>query len=65
MHGNRPDFLRAAKPEEARRLYAIFCEQLSTLLARPVATGVFAADMQVSLTNDGPVTIWLDSRRRE
>ncbi len=65
MHGNRPDFLRAAKPDEARRVYAAFCDQLSTLLARPVATGVFAADMQVSLINDGPVTIWLDSRRRE
>jgi len=64
-HGNRPDFLRAAKPEEAKRLYEIFCQRLSTLLGRTVATGVFAADMQVSSTNDGPVTICIDSRRRE
>lgn len=64
-HGNRPDFLRAAQPDEAKRLYQAFVERLSGLLGRPVATGVFAADMQVSLTNDGPVTIVLDSRRRE
>ena len=64
-HGNRPDFLRAAKPDEAQRLYLAFVERLSQLLGRPVATGVFAADMAVSLLNDGPVTIVIDSRLRE
>lgn len=64
-HGNRPDFLRAAKPDEAQRLYGVFVERLATLLGRPVATGVFAADMAVTLTNDGPVTIVIDSRRKE
>lgn len=64
-HGNRPDFLRAAPPDEAQRLYQAFVERLGGLLGRPVASGIFAADMQVSLTNDGPVTIVLDSRRRE
>lgn len=62
--GNRPDFLRAAAPGEAERLYRAFAERLSGLLARPVPTGRFAADMQVSLVNDGPVTILIDSRRR-
>ncbi len=64
-HGNRPDFLRAAKPDEAQRLYLAFVERLSRLLGRPVATGIFAADMAVSLLNDGPVTIVIDSRLRE
>ena len=63
--GNRPDFLAAAPPEEARRLYEAFAARLAQLLARPVPTGVFAADMAVSLVNDGPVTIVIDSRRRE
>ncbi len=63
--GNRPDFLAAAKPDEADRLYRDFASRLSSLLQRPVPTGVFAADMAVSLVNDGPVTICLDSRRRE
>ncbi len=64
-HGNRPDFLRAAKPEEARRLYERFASGLATLLGRAVPTGEFAADMAVSLVNDGPVTIVIDSRLRE
>jgi D-aminoacyl-tRNA deacylase len=64
-HGNRPDFLRAAKPDEANRLYSAFSVRLGELLGRTVQTGVFAADMAVSLLNDGPVTILIDSRRRE
>jgi len=64
VHGNRPDFLRAAKPDEAERLYAAFVARLQGLLGQRVATGRFAADMQVSLVNDGPVTILLDSRNR-
>jgi D-aminoacyl-tRNA deacylase len=64
-HGNRPDFLAAAKPDEARRYYQMFCNRFGQLLGRPVQTGVFAADMAVSLLNDGPVTIVIDSRRRD
>lgn len=63
--GNRPSFLKAAPPEFSEPLYEDFCEALSVELGRPVARGVFGADMKVSLTNDGPVTIWLDSRQRE
>ncbi|WP_187969693.1 D-aminoacyl-tRNA deacylase [Aquibium microcysteis] len=60
--GNRPGFSSAAPPDEGRRLY----EQVAAALAAhgvPVSTGVFGADMAVSLVNDGPVTIWLDSDR--
>jgi D-aminoacyl-tRNA deacylase len=63
--GNRPSFIRAAKPEEASKLYEIFCRQLSTEMSRTVKTGVFAADMQVELVNDGPVTILIDTRNKE
>ena len=63
--GNRPSFLRAARPEEAVPLYERFLAALEREAGRPVARGVFAADMQVSLVNDGPVTIPIDSRRRE
>ena len=59
-HGNRPDFLASAKPDEANRLYEYFKELLSRELRR-VECGVFGADMKVSLTNDGPVTICMDS----
>jgi D-tyrosyl-tRNA(Tyr) deacylase len=63
--GNRPSFLRAARPEEAVPLYERFLSSLELEAARPVARGVFAADMEVGLVNDGPVTILLDSRQRE
>ena len=59
-HGNRPDFLASAKPDEANRLYEYFTELLSRELRR-VENGIFGADMKVSLTNDGPVTICMDS----
>ena len=59
-HGNRPDFLASAKPDEANKLYEYFKELLSHVLRR-VECGVFGADMKVSLTNDGPVTICMDS----
>jgi D-tyrosyl-tRNA(Tyr) deacylase len=62
--GNRPSFTGAARPELAIPRYEGFCAALSALLGRPVATGVFAADMQVELVNDGPVTIWIDSAER-
>ncbi|MBL9215527.1 MAG: D-tyrosyl-tRNA(Tyr) deacylase [Opitutaceae bacterium] len=63
--GNRPSFNQAARPELARPLYEEFAAQLAAALGRPVATGVFGASMQVALVNDGPVTLCLDSRRRE
>ena len=63
--GNRPSYIRAAGESTALPLYHTFTEQLSQALGRPVATGVFGADMQVELVNDGPVTIWIDSHNRE
>lgn len=63
--GNRPSFLRAARPEQAIPLYERFISVLERELGCAVATGTFGADMQVSLVNDGPVTIWIDSRARE
>ena len=59
-HGNRPDFLESAKPDEANRLYEYFKDLLKRELRR-VECGIFGADMKVSLTNDGPVTICMDS----
>lgn len=63
--GTRPSFVRAAPPEEAVPLYERFLAEIEHGLGRPVARGVFAADMQVALVNDGPVTILIDSRARE
>ena len=59
-HGNRPDFLRAAPPAEADRLYRLFIEEIR-ISGTPVVSGVFGADMQISTTADGPVTIVMDS----
>ena len=61
--GRRPDFTKAAKPPEADRLYGHFVGLLSAK-GIPVKTGVFAAEMTVEIINDGPVTIWLDSRQK-
>ena len=63
--GNRPSYSRSARPETAVPLYQEFVRRLSLDLGKPVATGEFGADMQVSLTNDGPVTIIIDSRLKE
>ena len=63
--GNRPSFIKAARPEQAIPLYEAFIKQLSTLLGKPVQTGIFGADMKVSLVNDGPVTIVMDSKNKE
>lgn len=63
--GNRPSYLRAAKPDISVPLYERFCSTLSEMLQKQVATGGFGADMQVELVNDGPVTIWIDSKNRE
>ena len=61
-HGRRPSFIKAARPETAEPLYEFFCERLRTDGVKKVAQGVFGADMQVSLVNDGPVTIDIDSK---
>lgn len=63
--GNRPSYIRAARPEKAIPLYEQMIRQLQEDLGKPIATGSFGADMQVALVNDGPVTIWIDSRQRE
>ena len=63
--GNRPSYIRAARPEVAELIYRKVVRALEARLGRPIGTGCFGADMQVSLTNDGPVTIWLDSKARE
>jgi len=61
--GTRPSFINSAKPEIAIPLYDRFVEKCNRVL--PVSTGIFGADMKVSLVNDGPVTIWLDSKKRD
>ena len=63
--GNRPAYIRAARPEIAIPLYERFCAALSAALGKPVPTGTFGADMQVSLINDGPVTICIDTKNKE
>ncbi|MDR2138313.1 MAG: D-tyrosyl-tRNA(Tyr) deacylase [Tannerella sp.] len=63
--GNRPSYIRAAKPEFAIPLYESFCAEVSLQLGRPVQTGVFGADMKVQLLNDGPVTIVMDTKNKE
>ena len=63
--GNRPSFIRAARPEQAIPLYNYFVEKLSEKLNQPIATGTFGADMKVALVNDGPVTIVMDTRNKE
>lgn len=63
--GNRPSFIRAARPETAIPMYEQFVAMLERESERPVRTGEFGADMKVSLLNDGPVTILMDSKNRE
>lgn len=63
--GNRPSYIDSAKGEEAIPIYNEFCAKVSQALGKPVATGEFGADMQVELLNDGPVTIIIDTKRRE
>jgi D-aminoacyl-tRNA deacylase len=63
--GNRPSYIRAAKPETAIPLYEKMIAQLQTDLGKPIQTGTFGADMQVALVNDGPVTIWIDSKSKD
>lgn len=63
--GNRPSYIKAAKPDVAIPLYESFVKALERELGKPIGTGIFGADMKVALVNDGPVTIWIDSRNRE
>jgi D-tyrosyl-tRNA(Tyr) deacylase len=63
--GNRPSFIRAAPLEFAERMYTDFCQELEGLLGKPVQRGVFGAHMSVQLLNDGPVTIWIDSKQKQ
>ena len=63
--GNRPSYIRASKPPVAIPLYEQFVQQLQTDLGKPVSTGEFGADMKVSLLNDGPVTIVIDTKNKE
>lgn len=63
--GNRPSYIKAARPEVAIPLYQAFNKTLETVLSKPIQTGVFGADMQVELLNDGPVTIIIDSKNKE
>lgn len=63
--GNRPSYIKAAKPDISVPLYEKFCTALSSQTGKEVQTGEFGADMQVELINDGPVTIWIDSKTKE
>ena len=63
--GNRPSYIRSAPEAVSRPMYEMFVARVEAELGRKVSTGEFGADMQVSLVNDGPVTIWIDSKNRE
>lgn len=63
--GNRPSYIKAAKPDISIPLYEQFCEELEIAANRPIKRGIFGADMKVELINDGPVTIFIDSKNRE
>ena len=63
--GNRPSYIRAARPEISVPLYEQFCRELSLALGKEIGTGEFGADMKVELMNDGPVTICIDTKNKE
>ena len=63
--GNRPSYIKAARPEKAIPLYNYFITQFTQELGKPIAIGIFGADMKVALINDGPVTIIIDSKNKE
>ena len=63
--GNRPSYIKAAKPEISVPLYEEFCSELELAINKPIGRGVSGADMKVSLLNDGPVTIFIDSKNKE
>ena len=63
--GNRPSYIKAAKPDISVPLYEEFCSEMEIAVNKPIQRGVFGADMKVRLLNDGPVTIFIDSKNRE
>jgi D-tyrosyl-tRNA(Tyr) deacylase len=63
--GNRPSYIKAAKPDISIPLYEEFCSEMELAVNKPIQRGVFGADMKVNLLNDGPVTIFIDSKNRE
>ena len=63
--GNRPSYIKAAKPDISVPLYEEFCTEMELVVNKPIGRGVFGADMKVRLLNDGPVTIFIDSKNRE
>jgi D-aminoacyl-tRNA deacylase len=63
--GNRPSFIRSARPEQAIPLYEQFIAELTQMMGQPPQTGRFGADMQITLVNDGPVTLFIDSKAKE
>jgi D-tyrosyl-tRNA(Tyr) deacylase len=63
--GNRPSYIKASKGEIANPMYEAMIRELETLMGKKIATGIFGADMKVSLLNDGPVTIFMDSKNKE
>ena len=63
--GNRPSYIKAAKPEISIPLYEEFCDEMELAVNKPIQRGVFGADMKVNLLNDGPVTIFIDSKNKE
>jgi D-tyrosyl-tRNA(Tyr) deacylase len=63
--GNRPSYIKASRPNFAIPMYDRFCDKLKILLDKDIKKGIFGADMQVFLINDGPVTILIDSKNRE
>ena len=63
--GNRPSFIKAARPEVAIPIYENLKQVLNQKLGKPIETGLFGADMKVSLTNDGPVTLYMDTKNKE
>lgn len=63
--GNRPSYIRASKPDHAVPMYEAMIKQLTIDLGKEIGTGSFGADMKVELLNDGPVTIWIDTKNRE
>ena len=63
--GNRPSYIKAAKPDVSIPLYEQFCKDLSGALGKEIGTGIFGADMKVELLNDGPVTICMDTKNKE
>ena len=63
--GNRPSYIKAAKPDISIPLYEQFCKELEKAANKPIKRGIFGADMKIELINDGPVTIFIDSKNRE